>query len=394
MTRRRLNCLVAAVCFSAGFVLAQTYDPDIQRSFLEGAHHLQAGDYEAAAGIFRALLSKTDSPRIKLELARALFHLKQYQEARALFREVLMDPGIPWRVRDNVEAFIREIDNIEGYLKFSLSVVSDSNPRNLSSQREFTISGIRLTYLPPPDNKKVTGLRYLAQGYQPLSQEGRLAGYFAGSYTDFPGYALDRLTVDAGLIRDVTDSGRARVKAGVEFGTFGDQRLYDFPYVGFLHVISQSVVHRVTGEYRVGRVNFPDYGYLDATYTSATLSAFKAISQTTAVTANGALEYSRAEEQPYTYYGITFTPGVTWFLTEPAVLLKTDVSLGTRQYAAIDPFFGEQRSDVKTRLDLSVRGKQWRWRNFGAALVLSFEKNRSNIDFYEYRKVNVSIVIE
>jgi hypothetical protein len=394
MSPRRLNCLVAAVCFSCSAALAQTYDSDIQRSFLEGARHLQAGDYEAAAGIFRALLSKTDSPRIKLELARALFHLKRYQEARALFREGLMDPDIPWRVRDNIEAFLREIDNIEGYLKFSLSLVSDTNPRNLSSQKEFTIGGIRLTYLPPPDNKKVTGLRYSAQGYQPLSDEGRLAGYFVGSYTDYPGYSLDRLTADVGLIGDVTDSGRARAKAGVEFGTFGDQRLYDFLYVGFLNVISQSVVHRVGGEYRVGRVNFPDYGYLDAKYVSATLSAFKAISQTVGVSASGTLEYSRAEEQPYTYYGVTLSPAVTWFLTEPAVVLKTGVSLGTRRYAATDPFFGEQRSDVKARLDLSVSGKTWRWRNFSPAVVLSFEKNRSNIDFYEYRKVNVSIVIE
>jgi hypothetical protein len=394
MTRRQLYCLVAAVCFFTGPVPAQTFDPDIQRSFLEGARYLQAGDYGSAARIFRALLSKTDSPRIKLELARALFHLKQYRESRTLFREVSLDSDMPWQVRDNIESFIREIDSIEGYLKFSVSLVSDSNPRNITSQREFTIGGFRLTFQPPPDSKRVTGLRYSAQALQPILQEGRLAGYFAGSFLDYPGSSLDRLTVDAGLIRDLSASGLTRIKAGIESGTFGDKRLYDFPYVGLLQVLSHSVSHRVAGELKAGRVNFPDYGYLDATYASAMLSGLKAISQTVAVSASGALEHSDAYEKPYSYYGMSISPGMTWFLSEPAVLLKAGVSFGTRRYAEVDPFFGEQRSDEKMSLDFSVRNKRWRWMNLSPVVAFSVEKNRSNIDFYEYRKANVSIAFE
>ena len=71
------------------------------------------GDYEGAARIFRALAQKTDSPRIRLELARALFFLRQYEESRTLFREVALEPELPWRVRDNIEGFLRAIDDVD-----------------------------------------------------------------------------------------------------------------------------------------------------------------------------------------------------------------------------------------------------------------------------------------
>jgi hypothetical protein len=41
-----------------------------------------------------------------------------------------------------------------------------------------------------------------------------------------------------------------------------------------------------------------------------------------------------------------------------------------------------------------VRSKQWRWMNFTPALVVSLDRTRSNIGFYSYDKVNVSIALE
>jgi len=158
----------------AGLASAQTYEPDVQRSFLEGARQLQAGDLEGAERTFRELTRKTDSPRVKLELARTMFLLGRYSESRLLFKQVLLDPDVPWRVRDNVEAFLRQIDEAEGYARFSLSIVSDSNPRNITSQREFTIGGFRLSFAPPADNKRVTGVRYGIQAMYPIQRENRV----------------------------------------------------------------------------------------------------------------------------------------------------------------------------------------------------------------------------
>lgn len=396
MKRWRQGFLVAAfACSFAGPVLGQaTYDPEIQREFVEGARLLNAGEFEAAARTFRALLQRTNSPRVKLELARTLFYLKQYEESRALFKEVQLEPDIPWQVRDNIDRFIQNADDILGYVRFSVSVVGDSNPRNITSQREFTIGGVRLTFLPPEDNKRVTGLRYGVQAYQPILRESRVAGYFTGSYLDYPTSDLDRLTVDGGLVKEFGSDAGPRARGGIEAGTFGDKRLYHFPYVGYVQPLSRSAVHNVNADFKLGKVYFPHFSYLDADYVSAALAAFRVLSPTVAVSLGGTVEDSHAYERPYSYYGLTIAPGIAWLITEPALLVRAELSFGKRRYGAPDPLFGERRIDERTRLDFSVRSKQWRWMNFTPALVVSLDKTHSSIGFYSYEKVNISIALE
>ncbi len=382
-----------AVALHCGGVAGQGFDPELQRRFLQGADLLQAGDYVAAEQVFRELAKKTNTARVKLELARTLFLLKRYSESRALFREVQLEPDVPWRVRDNIDMFISRIDDILGYVKFSVSLVSDSNPRNITSQRDFTIFGVRLTFQPPEDNERVTGLRYGVQAYQPLLRESRVSAYFTGSYLDYPTSDLDRLTIDGGIVKELAEGG-VRVRGGVEAGTFGDRRLYHFPYAGYLQPLLRSQTRSVNAEFKFGKVYFPHYEYLDADYASGTLSVSQVLSRTAAVSLAGTLEDSRAYERPYSYEGVTLAPGIAWLLTEPGLLFRAELAYGKRRYAEIDPLFGEKRRDERTRLDFSVRSKQWRWMNFTPVVVFSMERNHSSLPFYGYRKANVSLMLE
>lgn len=382
-----------SVVLAAG-VLAQPVDPEIQRAFIEGARRLQAADYEGAARIFRALTRKTGSPRVKLELARALFYLKEYGESRELFRAVMLEPELPWRVRDNIDVFLRAIDDAEGYVRFAVSLVSDSNPRNITSERQFTIGGIRLTFEPPADNKRVTGLRYSIQVHQPLVRESGYGGYFTGSYLDYPASSLDRLTVDAGLAKRLRATQGA-VRAGLEAGTFGGQALYEFPYLELSQRLWQSPVHRIDGALKGGRVNFPHFDHLDANYGSAGFSAARSVSQTASASLGTSLEVSDARERPYSYYGVTFDPGMSFLVVQPAAMLfKASLPLGHRRYRAEDPLFGTRRRDRRLGLELSVRNKEWRWMGYTPALAVSVERSESNIAFYSYRKANVQVVLE
>lgn len=390
------RCALLAAALSAclvGGLRAQPPDPEIQREFIEGARRLQAGDYEGAARIFRALALKTGSPRIKLELARSLFFLRQYQESRELFKAVALEPELPWRVRDNIEGFLRAIDNIEGFVRFSASIVTDSNPRNITREREFTIGGVRLSFEPPQDSQRVTGLRYSVRAQQPLARERRLTGYFTGSYLDYPGSSLDRLTVDLGVARGLA-SVFGSVKLGMEAGTFGGRGLYEFPYLELGQRLSESAVHRLDGSVRGGRVNFPHFDHLDANCGSATLSAARALTQATAAALDASVEVSDARERPYAYYGVTAQPGLSLLAEASGILVNAAVPLGYRKYAADDPLFGARRRDRRIGLDFSVRRKQWRLMDYTPALVFSIERNQSNLPFYSYRKANLALALE
>jgi len=239
-----LALLVAAAAVHAD-------DAALQRAFVQGMQAQEAGDLARAEQIFREMLLVTQSARVKLELARTLFAEAKYAEAKTLFKEVSLRSETPWRVRDNIALFVREIEERTGYLKFGVTVVSDSNPGNLARQKEFSIGDLQVTPVDAP--KRLTGLRYSAQGWKPFEPVGG-AGYLTASYVDYPTEEFDRLTVDAGFAKNLVASGRVRGKAGLEFGTADGHSLYQFPYLGFDAVLAQSETSRLAGELKFGKV--------------------------------------------------------------------------------------------------------------------------------------------
>jgi Protein of unknown function (DUF2860)/Tetratricopeptide repeat len=364
---------------------------ELQRAFAQGMQQLEAGNAAQAESIFREMLEHTDSARVKLELARALYLQGKYEPAKLLFKEVSMSSETPWRVRDNIALFVRDIEERTGYLKFGVTVVSDSNPGNLARQKEFSIGDLQVTPTEAP--KRVTGLRYSVQGWQPFAPLGA-AGYLTASYVDYPTEQFDRLTIDAGLAKNLVTSGRVRGKAGLEFGTADGHSLYQYPYLGLDAVLAQSQSYRLAGELKFGRVRFSDFDYLDATYRSGALSLRRELSSTVAGTLRASVEGSRAAEEPYTYYGWDFAPGISTFWPEYTFLVGATLSYGARKYAEADPLFGARREDQRTRAELTVGNKKWRWRDSYVVLVASLEETRSNIGFYAYQKAHLSVVIE
>lgn len=184
------------------------------------------------------------------------------------------------------------------------------------------------------------------------------------------------------------------LRGGIEKGTFGGHSLYDFPYVAYRQVISELPRQRLTGEVKVGTVNFPHYGYMDATYGSAALSVVTTVSETVALGLNLRLDRSNAREAPYSYTGVALGPVLWSLIDRPAILVTPEVSFGKRDYRAADPLFGQDRTDHKTLMELAVRSRHWRWSNLRPALIVSTEHNRSSIGFYEYEKVNFSLALE
>jgi len=369
---------------------ARANEDMLQQVFVQGMQAQQSGDFARAEVIFREMLTATDSPRVRLELARTLFAQGKYVEAKTLFKEVSMQAETPWRVRDNIALFVREIEERTGYLRLGATVVSDSNPGNLARQKEFSIGDLQVTPVEAP--KRLTGLRYSLQGWRPLEPIG--AGYLTASYVDYPTEQFDRLTADAGLTRNLMASGRLRGKAGYEFGTADGSSLYQFPYLGLDAVLAQNDAWRLAGEIKFGKVRFSDFDYLDATYRSGALSFRRELTSSVSGTLRGAVEGSRAMEQPYTYYGWDLAPGIGLFWPETTFLVGATLSYGTRKYAEPDPLFGRRREDDKTRLEVTVGNKKWRWRDSYFVLVASVEENRSNIGFFQYEKTNLSLVIE
>ena len=365
-----------------------------QARFLLGVEALHAGNPMRAAAIFEPLLAETGSPRVRLELARALYLLQNYERAEQLFREVLARPDLPWRVGENIRVYLDEIDMATGFVKFSVGVVSDSNPRNFTNSREVMIGGQTLTVVPPEDNRQVTGVRLSVRGYRPLDKRRQTTAFFTAAYADFPGATFDRLSGDVGLAQAVPGLSWLKAKAGFEGARLDGRTLYRFPYVGALAAMAPSDGYRLLGELKLGRLQVPQMPHLDSNnlFLVGKLSYPPALGL--AFSNEATLERADASEAAYSYRGGSLGGTVVW----PSDTLDTRFTLygsaGVRRYDGVDPLFGNRRQDTRYTASLDLLRPSLRIRGYQPQIGIVYERTDSTLDFFSFSKLGLRFQLE
>ena len=362
-------------------------DP-LQILFEVGLNEVNKGNYSAAIAVFESLSDKTRSPRVQLELARALFLDRRYKTAKEVFENVLQRPDIPWVVKENIRRYLKEIDSILGFFKFGFSLVSDSNPRNFTDSRQIRIAGQPLYIVPPKDNKEIFGVRYSVSGARAVVETGSLMGYLNASYSDFANSQFDRWGADAGLLLSFQSWPRLKLRAGLEESYYDQEHLYEFPYLGFLFIPQPADPFRLNGELKIGHLRVPNARYLDATNLSLTTKTSKKVTDKILTSGDIYLEKSIADEKAYSYYGGSLGFGLNMSIYKNWQI-KPSVSLGGRLYEAEDPFFAETRRDTRTQLALTVKNGNLNIFGFVPEVGVTYDENVSNINFYSYDKIGI-----
>lgn len=119
--------------------------------FQEAMVTLERGDPRGSIALLRGLLAEDPGlVRVRLELARALFLSGNAADAREQFLVVLSgDPSVPPAVRNQVIAFIRQIDARSGFdwtLDISAGLHPEAFRRYDSDEIELDILGFPLTF--------------------------------------------------------------------------------------------------------------------------------------------------------------------------------------------------------------------------------------------------------
>ena len=364
---------------------ANTDDPR-QVLFLLGLHELTTGNYIAAVQVFKSLSLQTDSLRVKLELARALFLDLQYAEAKILFEEIHANPEVPYPVKESIQFYLDQIDILLGTIKYGLSVVTDSNPRNFTSSRKIKIAGRTMTLQPPSDNKDIVGIRYNLYITKALTDDGLLTGYLKTSYLDFPNTTFDTINADIGTILSFKKNRVLRIRLGLEESYYAGDHLYDFPYLGFMLFPRPLHQFQLNGEFKIGKLRVPDASHLDALNFSLSTNLTRKVLTDSLVSTNIFLEHSITEERAYTYH----SGSVGLSLDVPLFKvwrLKPYVSIGRRIYKDRDPFFGEARHDTRKTAGIICKLENLKIFGLTPALGITYEENDSNLDYYSYDKV-------
>lgn len=389
---------ILGLCLTAGpapQVAAAATDPEKQRVFLQSLELIEAGEYDAAIRLLRAMLR--DDPglhRVRLELARAYFWAKEWARARREFFTVL-SADIPDPVRANIIAFLRAIDARRGWdwgLHFALLPGSGLSRRYRSDTVTLDIAGQKLKFdIDRPDLPEF-GIEYggylefretLAEGSDDAPRiTGGLRALVA--VQDFEGSDFDdhRLRLEAPVVFSYPERTFAVGPVGAYHWIGGD------PYETEIGLQAQLTDRSVENWTLVlsgaaSRIDNLDDEALDGTRYEASAAAFRSIGGTTIAGASlGVWRLDAAERfESYDEY-------------RAALLLSTDLGYGLTgtfrpafswlQFDDTAPLFPEPRRDWQASAFFQLTKADFTLLGFSPFISSEFAYHQSNIELHRY----------
>lgn len=364
----------------------------LQQLFVIGLFTLEQRDYKASIAIFSEMLKKTDSSRVRLELARSLFLDRQFAASKTNFQIVLFTEEVPWAVKQNIRQYLNQIDTDIGFIKFGVSFVSDSNPGNFTSSEEVSISGRSFKVVRPEGDQEAKGIRYAMSSGLPLSSDSRTQAFLNASFSDFEGGELDRWLGDVGVVSSFKVLPKIKVKAGLEYSEKNGNKQYDFSYLSIFYTPSVVDQFSFRHEVRVAKLVVDGASHLDAdVYRAATIFT-SPLKNGMFIDGGVIIDKSVAREAPYSYNEGVLSLGLDLPVNDWAFKLSSSLSL--RLYGDVDPFFGERRRDTNKKFGVLLSNKKIHSYGYKPEVGVTYEQNDSSLAFFEYDKISLVFTLK
>lgn len=380
-----MKIAVAALVFCLTCVAADAAQDTrrLDALFKAGLVAEQAGRYDVAIGNFRRLLRESPTPRVKLELARALYGAGQYQESLTQFREVYEAPGTPQTVKRNIVPFIREAELRIMRMRYGVRMVTKSNPSKVGEGGAYYVpyfSGT-LNYQPPAPEKTAYGIEPWVS-VEKLWQNGLLTKVY-GAARLYEDSDLNEGQFQFAVARQVPSSPGLFVQAALDTGV-GKDDFYVLPSV--------EAWKRFKLSDRAGFGVGVQVGYMKSSNDDASGGFYRpyvfgdwTLLPNATVFARLSLEHLDARNDYYSYvvpkadFGVAFSVG--------GVNLTPQLTLNKTMFLNYDVFWDRKREDVTWKPALSISWDRLEWSGVRPELNLFYEKRNSNIDIYDYDQV-------
>ncbi len=402
-----VSCPAESVCLSAGQQLATaeqridsgdlttaraiitslgllTDETEWQRRFLLGRLEQESGNYDAAIFHFRLLLAHNPKlTRVRLELARTLFLDKNDDAADYHFRLALADQP-PLVVREKIMTFRQAIRNRRSWrASFDIGIAPDTNINGATSDAGFAQAGITTT--------------------APQSGLGLMQ---SGNFTWYP-KKWDRIALQVGgfdrvIVYRSKDYNDILVGGnfGVEFATsigrlsvaatglrrwYGGKPYVTAPGLSLSYEKNLSQKWTASGQFAFRNMNYALNDDLDGQVYLLNGQATKALSNVSYMTIATTISRDSARAAGNANwegrFGLGYGRELPWGLTAYAY--------AEGGYAAYDgplDIFGQTRSDVRLRGQVSLLKRNWSAFGFAPKLGYNFSQTRSNIGFFSYTR--------
>jgi tetratricopeptide (TPR) repeat protein len=357
---------------------------DNQVIFLSGLLYYQQGEYRSAAGEFRIILSHDPTLlRPRLELARTLYMLHDYDAAQYHFKQVLSSE-LPVTVRWNITSFLRDIQEKKATVSLVLDVISDSNPGQSTSSEIMEIGGLSYRLKDSAREKASWGLALTVDAKFPYSDNPL---WFSRAHLESTAYseaAMDWSYLQLMLGRHFPfTSHTVTIEVGGHVSYYDHDTLYNGVTLGVADLVRVSPNLEIKIGTEIKEQQYDEFHYLDGSVYGFVLETLYAPNTTSRWEMGLSLSHGDSSDKAYAYQ----SPGVSVrYVNEWAGGWITGLRL---QYARVeyegkDPLFNAVRDDAESGVEFELIARGWAWNRYAPRFFYGQKKHDSNLPLYSF----------
>jgi tetratricopeptide (TPR) repeat protein len=343
--------------------------------------------YDEAIEVFDYVYKKTKSNRVLLEKGRSLYLAGRYKEAESLFLELYFNHDLPTGIRPTLSNYIASLRKKGRNLNWSMGFSRDSNPTHETFRDVVKVMG-QLVTVNKSVRKETTGLWLNLLAEQPIGEHSKL--YANVRNFDAPNNLNDNQMIGVGYRSENTfsESGFVELLAS---GKWTSGALYSTGITlsaGMRPVQNSNLMLKVN----VGQNDLVGQPVFDSNYNDIALSNDLYQNNSVAVGAElGVANVMRAA--PYNSsqaHYMKFNVRSSW----PDISPFYQLTYKQVEHRGRDPFFLVQRSDEYLNHIIGFKLGGMQIGEFIPEVSISFDDNRSNIDYFDYRKTFIGLSIK
>ena len=374
--------------------LAKTRPRDNDVDFLLGLLAIEGGDYGGAIRRFRAILVREPgATRVRLELARAFYLAKDYENAFRQF-QFARAGNPPEGVVRTIERFLAAIRQEKSWsYNLSIALAPDTNINNATSAREAVLFGLPFELAGDARRTSGVGIALGAAGEiaPRVSERTRLRFGASLQRREYDGKHFDDMTLalhagprlvlskwDLGLL----GTGFRRWYGAKRFNEGVGARLEATHYLDSRTALSFGVSAQ--------EVRYPH----SSPQTGPTFAVFggavRALTPASSVTVRVGL--GRQASRGASFANWSGQVGVGYYRDLPGGFsIYLEPSFSYARYAAADPLFGERRRDFGQEIQLSILNRRIVLTRFTPRISYTFARRNSSIDLYDFTQNRVEV---
>ena len=375
---------MAVLLACAGARASESDEKQADILFRSGLAAMQHGQLDVAVGTLRKLAQAAPTPRVRLELARALYLNGEYHESLTLFRQVYDAEGTPQTVKRNILPFMEAAELRILRVRYGVRAITDSNPSKVAEGGTIFFNGVPLEYQPPASKKVAYGIEPWLT-VEKLWQNGLLTKFF-GSARLFKNDDLDVGRFQFAAARQVSSIPGLFVQAAL------DGEVSDVPYL----MPSVETWKRFRLSDRAGVGLGAQLGYIGSENQGASGLYYRPYvfgdwTMFPNATLFGTLSLEGIDSRN-DYYSFTTSKATAGVLLSVADFnVAPQLTYSRTLFGEFDSFWGVTRRDTLIRPEIKVSSERFEWKGIRPEINVFYEKRDSNVDIYDYNQVGGSV---